>query len=59
MAAMEISICSVVFSRVNPEQLLGTLTAGLAKEGFDTSTLTTLSWQQEIRGLQKNPTRTR
>jgi len=42
------------FLSVNPEQILGTLTAGLAKEGFDTSKLTTVSWQQEIGELQKS-----
>jgi hypothetical protein len=37
---------------LNPEQLLGKLTSGLAKEGFDTTTLTTFSWQLEIAQLQ-------
>lgn len=41
------------FTRTNPEQLLGTLTSGLAKEGFDTTTSTTFSWQQEIVQLQE------
>src|SRR5947209_20470180 len=38
--------------KVNPEQLLGALTRGLAEEGFDTTTHTTFSWQQEIADLQ-------
>ncbi len=40
------------FIGANPEQLLGRLTSGLANEGFDTTTLTTFSWQQEIAELQ-------
>jgi hypothetical protein len=40
------------FLDVNPEQLLGRLTAGLAREGFDTTTLSTFSWQHEIVELQ-------
>jgi hypothetical protein len=36
----------------NPDQLIGKLTSGLAKEGFDTTTLTTFSWQREIAELQ-------
>ena len=40
------------FLGINPERLLGRLTAGLAKEGFDTTTLTTFSWLQEIADLQ-------
>ena len=31
------------FLDINPEQLLGKLTKGLAEEGFDTTTLTTFS----------------
>jgi Uncharacterized conserved protein (DUF2075) len=41
------------FLDINPEQLLGRLTSGLAKEGFDTTTLTTFSWQREIAELQE------
>jgi|SRR5712692_7066594 len=41
------------FLDVNPEQLLGKLTGGLAKEGFDTTKLTTFSWQSEITELQE------
>jgi hypothetical protein len=40
------------FVETNPEQLLGILTGGLAKEGFDTNVLTTFSWQREIAELQ-------
>lgn len=40
------------FVDINPEQLIGKLTSGLAKEGFDTTTLTTFSWQREIVELQ-------
>ena len=40
------------FIQINAEQLLGTLTGGLAKEGFDTNVHTTFSWQQEIAELQ-------
>ena len=40
------------FLDINPEQLLGRLTSGLAKEGFDTTTLNTFSWQREITELQ-------
>ena len=35
-----------------PDLLIGKLTIGLAREGFDTNTLTTFSWQQEISELQ-------
>ncbi len=38
---------------MNPEQLLGRLTAGLAREGFDTTISTTFSWQEEITELRK------
>jgi hypothetical protein len=41
------------FTSINPEQLLGKLTSGLAEEGFDTTTLTTFSWQCEIAELQE------
>ena len=40
------------FLDINPEQLLGRLTNGLAQEGFDTTTLTTFSWLREITELQ-------
>jgi len=40
------------FLEINPKQLLGTLTSGLAKEGFDTNVGTTFSWEQEIAELQ-------
>ncbi len=40
------------FLDINPEELLGKLTSGLAKEGFDTTALTTFSWQREIAELQ-------
>ena len=40
------------FLDINPEQLLGRLTNGLAQEGFDTTTLTTFSWLREIAELQ-------
>jgi hypothetical protein len=40
------------FVDINPEQLIGKLTSGLAKEGFDSTTLTTFSWQREIAELQ-------
>lgn len=40
------------FIDINPKQLLGTLTSGLAREGFDTNVLTTFSWQREIAELQ-------
>jgi hypothetical protein len=40
------------FLDINPEQLLGKLTSGLAREGFDTTALTTFSWQREIAELQ-------
>jgi len=40
------------FPSIKPEQLLGALTSGLANEGFDTTTRTTFSWQQEIVQLQ-------
>ncbi len=33
-------------------QILGNLTSGLAKEGFDTSIPTTFSWERQIRELQ-------
>jgi hypothetical protein len=42
------------FLVINPEQLLGKLTSGLAKEGFDTTALTTFSWQREIAELQES-----
>jgi hypothetical protein len=41
-----------VFLDINAEYLLGKLTSGLAKEGFDTTMLTTLSWLREIAELQ-------
>jgi hypothetical protein len=41
------------FLEINAEQLLGRLTSGLAKEGFDTTTLTTFSWQREIVELEE------
>jgi len=41
------------FITINADQLLGKLTSGLAQEGFDTTTLTTFSWQQEIAELQE------
>jgi hypothetical protein len=41
------------FLNTNPEQLLGRLTSGLAQEGFDTTKLTTDSWQREITELQE------
>jgi hypothetical protein len=41
------------FLNINPEQLLGKLTSGLAQEGFDTTKLTTDSWQREITELQE------
>ena len=41
------------FVTADPDQLLGRLTGGLATEGFDTTTLTTFSWQSEICELQK------
>jgi hypothetical protein len=40
------------FLDINPEQLLGKLTSGLANEGFDATALTTFSWQREIAELQ-------
>ena len=40
------------FLAADPDALLGKLTSGLADEGFDTSTLTTFSWQEEITDLQ-------
>src|SRR4051812_34607518 len=40
------------FLDIHPEQLLGKLTSGLAKEGFDAATVTTFSWQCEIAELQ-------
>lgn len=40
------------FLGINAEQLLGKLTSGLAKEGFDTSALTTFSWEREITELR-------
>src|ERR1700676_3942512 len=40
------------FVGIDPERLLGRLTSGLAKEGFDTTTLTTFSWLHEIGDLQ-------
>jgi hypothetical protein len=40
------------FLDINPEKLLGRLTSGLAKEGFDTTTFTTFSWLREIAELQ-------
>ena len=40
------------FLDTNPKIILGTLTGGLAREGFDTTVLTTFSWQQEIAELQ-------
>jgi hypothetical protein len=42
------------FLEIVPDQLLGKLVAGLASEGFDTNTLTTASWQQEISELQSS-----
>jgi hypothetical protein len=41
------------FVNINPDRLLGRLTGGLAKEGFDTTALTTFSWQAEIAELQE------
>ena len=41
------------FLAENPQALLGVLTEGLAKEGFDTTKLTTFSWLDEIGELQK------
>lgn len=38
--------------RQNPDELLGLLTSGLAREGFDTTTSNTFSWQHEIEELQ-------
>lgn len=40
-----------VSTPATPEQHSG-LSGGLAKEGFDTNVLTTLSWQKEIAELQ-------
>jgi len=40
------------FVSVSAEFLLGALTKGLATEGFDTTTHTAFSWQQEIAELQ-------
>jgi hypothetical protein len=40
------------FLEIDPNVLLGALTSGLAREGFDTSTHTTFSWEQEIAELQ-------
>jgi hypothetical protein len=40
------------FLEINPEQLLGRLTGGLAIEGFDTTLTNTFSWQSEIAELQ-------
>ncbi len=40
------------FVDVNPKPIIGILAGGLAKEGFDTTELTTLSWQREIEELQ-------
>jgi DUF2075 family protein len=40
------------FIDFNPERLLGTLTAALAREGFDSTTSNTFSWQTEIAELQ-------
>jgi len=40
------------FLDIDPNQLLGILTSGLAKEGFDTTALTTFSWQREITELR-------
>jgi len=36
------------FLDISPEQLLGRLTSGLAKEGFDTTATTTLWGQIEV-----------
>ncbi len=41
------------FLNINPDQLLGRLTSGLAREGFDTTALTTFSWQRQIAELQE------
>lgn len=41
-----------MFVTTRPEQVLGTLTSGLAKEGFDTNVSTTFSWQREVSELQ-------
>jgi hypothetical protein len=40
------------FLVIHPSQLLGILVSGLAEQGFDTTKLTTESWQQEIKELQ-------
>ena len=40
------------FLTINATELLGTLTGGLANEGFDTTTDTTFSWKSEIADLQ-------
>jgi len=40
------------FISADPDQLLGKLTRGLAKEGFDTTISTTVSWQSEVAELQ-------
>lgn len=40
------------FVSLNAQQVLGALTDGLAREGFDTSRLQTFSWQNEISELQ-------
>jgi hypothetical protein len=41
------------FLETDPNHLLGLLVSGLADEGFDTTKLTTASWQQEISELQE------
>lgn len=42
------------FVNSNADQVLGTLSDGLAREGFDISRLTTLSWLKEISDLQSS-----
>lgn len=51
MAALYIAPVSE-FLGESAEHLVGALTIGLAKEGFDTSAITTLSWQEEVGQLQ-------
>ena len=41
------------FVTINVDELLGKLTTGLAREGFDTTPATTFSWLREIRELQR------
>lgn len=41
------------FIDASAEQLLGALTSGLARQGFDTTTLTTFSWEREIIEMQE------